>query len=107
MTYGKRIDANQNAIVAALRKIGVSVKITSSIGFGFPDLIIGINGFNYLFELKDGRKTSSQTVLTKPEQKFFNEWQGQVCIIKSIEEAIHFVELVRKGHLINDIKQMS
>ena len=68
----KKIDANQAIIVKQLRKCGVSVAVTSMIGNGFPDLVIGRFGKNYLIELKDGSKSASRKQLTNDEIKFFS-----------------------------------
>lgn len=87
----KRVDANQMEIVQAFRKLGASVFILSTMGRGCPDLLIGIRGRNYLVEVKDGKKVISAQKLTEREQAFFNEWKGQVCIIRSIEEVLLFI----------------
>lgn len=82
----KKIDANQAIIVKQLRKCGVSVAVTSMIGKGFPDLIIGRAGRNYLIELKDGSKSASRKQLTPDEQEFFDSWSGQVNKAESFDE---------------------
>lgn len=82
----KKIDDNQNLIVRQLRRCGVSVAITSMVGKGFPDLIIGRAGRNYLIELKDGSKSASRKQLTEDEQKFFDTWNGQVNKAESFDE---------------------
>jgi Holliday junction resolvase len=48
--FPKRIDKNHKEIVTALRKLGYSVFNTSSVGQGFPDIIVGSEGKNYLFD---------------------------------------------------------
>lgn len=85
---GNRIDRNQNEIVSALRKLGFSVAITSMLGKGFPDIVVGKNGKNYLFELKDNEKTPSQKKLTPDEEKFFASWRGQVNKVETIDEIL-------------------
>lgn len=81
-----RIDKNQPAIVDALRKMGASVQILSTVGDGFPDLAVGINGRNYLVEVKyeDGKLTPDQV-------KWHSEWKGQKVVIRGIGEAINFL----------------
>lgn len=76
------VDANQSAIVEYARKLGFSVFITAKLGGGFPDLVLGKHGKNYLVEVKDGSKSPSARKLTAPEQKFFDEWRGQVCVVE-------------------------
>jgi Holliday junction resolvase len=86
-----RVDSNQKEIVAALRKCGYSVYCTHTVGKGFPDLVIGAKNRNFLFEVKDGKKTKSQKKLTEKENDFFQSWNGQVSIIESVEDALHII----------------
>ena len=81
-----RIDDNQKEVVSQLRKLGVSVAITSMIGKGFPDFVIGYQNKNYLIELKDGAKVKSKKGLTMDEAKFFTAWKGQVDKCESLED---------------------
>jgi Holliday junction resolvase len=87
----KRTGNNQTEIVKALRKMGYSVFITSMVGYGFPDIIVGAHKMNYLFEIKDGNKPKSQQKLTYLENTFHLTWQGTVHIITSIEQAIDII----------------
>ena len=96
MGYAKRTDSNQTEIVNALRKCGCSVYITSMVGNGFTDIVFGFCGLNFLGEIKDGKKPPSARKLTIDEKKFHEEWKGQVCILESVEQAIAFVNSVRK-----------
>lgn len=91
MVYAKRIDDNQNEIVKALRKFGASVCILSAVGKGCPDLLVGYQGINYLFELKDGSKCPSKRRLTESELEFHQNWLGQVVIINSINDSLNFL----------------
>lgn len=86
-----RVDSNQKEIVAAARKMGCSVAITSMLGNGFPDIVVGYKGFNYLIEIKDGSKPLSSQKLTKDEQKFHSNWGGKIDIIKDIDELVSLV----------------
>lgn len=85
----RRVDANQASIVKDLRKLGYSVAITSYVGNGFPDIVVGKSGMNYLFELKDGEKCASQQKLTEFEKKFSENWQGQFHVAKSIDDILY------------------
>jgi Holliday junction resolvase len=88
MRYANRIDANQNEIVTALRKVGAYVRIVT-MGDGVPDLLVGYRGYTILLEVKDGNKTPSQRKLTAAEQKFFDEWTGGlIAVVKSVEDAL-------------------
>jgi hypothetical protein len=46
--YAAKVDANQAAVVAALRKIGASVQPLHGVGAGVPDLLVGFQGRNWL-----------------------------------------------------------
>ena len=87
-----RIDANQAAIVRALRQMGASVQSLASVGDGVPDLLIGYKGVNLLAEVKDGNAEPSRRRLTEAERDWHCLWHGQVCVLESVEEAIHLLE---------------
>lgn len=86
-----RVDSNQTAIVATFRACGWSVHCTHQLGDGFPDIVVGKHGYNYLIEIKDGDRPQSQQKLTKDEAEFHSEWKGAIYIIRSIEEALDFI----------------
>ena len=87
-----RIDDNQNEIVAQLRDIpGCTVWITSMVGHGGPDFVIGWMGANSLIELKDGDKVPSKRKLTKDEKKFHAQWAGQIDIAESFEDCLRII----------------
>lgn len=81
-----RVDANQKELVKQLRLIGASVAITSNVGSGFVDIVVGYRGINYLFEIKDGDKPPSQRKLTKDEMKFHDNWQGDCHVVNNIDD---------------------
>ncbi len=68
--YAKRTDSNQASIVKALRKMGFTVFISSGVGNGFPDIVVGAYCKNWLFEIKDGGKAKSLQRLTNAENLF-------------------------------------
>jgi hypothetical protein len=87
----KRTDSNQKEIVSTLRKCCADVLVLSDVGKGCPDLLMGYRGKNILIEVKDGKKPPSKRVLTPDEQKFHDVWRGQVCIVKSVDEALELL----------------
>lgn len=91
MRRAARVDANQNEIVRALRDMGASVAITSMVGSGFPDIVVGYQGRNYLIEIKDGSKPPSKRKLTPDEQEFFDTWRGTVFITNDINETLEII----------------
>jgi hypothetical protein len=84
----KRVDSNQKEIVACMRNMGATVAITSMVGKGFPDLVVGFRGKNYLVEVKDGSKSASRKSLTTCEFMFHDTWKGQVAVVESVDDAI-------------------
>ena len=83
-----RIDANQPAIVKALREAGASVLHLHELGHGKPDICVGWRGKNYLFEIKDPTKPPNQRALTEDEKAVHLAWSGQIAVIETAEEAI-------------------
>lgn len=86
----RQVDANQVAVVAALRAAGATVQHLHAVGAGCPDLLIGIGGANYLLELKDGAKPASAQKLTPDQVAFHRAWRGQVLVIRSAQQAFVF-----------------
>jgi hypothetical protein len=84
--YGK-VDLNQNEIVGVLQKFGTVISL-ASVGRGCPDLIFGYKGRNYLLEIKNGKNAK----LTDDQEEFFSSWSGHVCIIRSIDDVLEFID---------------
>ena len=91
MRRAGRTDANQKEIVDALRKAGASVHVTSSVGGGFPDLVVGFRGKNYLLEVKPAEGPPSAQRLTKDEVDFHCDWLGQLSVVHTILDAIDVI----------------
>ena len=91
-----RTDGNQTKIVNALRECGVSVAHTHTVGDGFPDIIAGWHGQNFMFEIKDPSKPPSKRSLTEKERKFRDEWRGTVFTIETPEEALQTIGCVKR-----------
>lgn len=83
-----RADLNQSEIVKALRSIGATVHVTSQVGSGFPDLVCGIFGKNYLIEVKNkdtyGKLSTEQLI-------FRDKWKGKVHVVTSVDEALKVI----------------
>ena len=87
-------DDNQKQLVKTLRGIpGVSVSITSALGDGFPDIVVGYKKQNYLFEIKDGSKPPSQRKLTPDEEKFFSNWFGRVDVVCCLDDVLNILKI--------------
>jgi Holliday junction resolvase len=85
----KRTDQNQKEIVKTFRGLGCSVFDTSSVGKGYPDLNVGMNGQTYLIEVKRDDKAS----FTPAQLEFQRTWLGAPVVrINNPQEAIDFVK---------------
>ena len=86
----KKTDSNQKSIISELREAGVSVMDTSSIGRGFPDLVLGWQGMNYLVEIKTpkGKPTDFQV-------NFFTHWRGQAILIRDVKDIFNLLGITR------------
>ena len=87
-----RTDRNHQAIVTGLRKCGITVTSTANIGNGFPDLVAGWNGRNFLLEIKDGNLPPSKRKLTDDEVRWHDSWRGSVLVVYSLEDAINKIQ---------------
>jgi hypothetical protein len=89
MRRAARVDSNQYEIVQALRAIpDLSVSVTSRVGQGFPDLVVGYRGATFMFELKDPTKPKADQELTPEQRKFHANWKGQIQKVFSLKEII-------------------
>ena len=86
-----RIDANQPAIVAALRGIGASVLHLHQLKNCF-DLLVGYRGRTFLMEIKDPSQPPSKRQLTEGEAQFKAQWRGSTYhVVYTVDEAIGLV----------------
>jgi hypothetical protein len=92
MIRNAKVDANQKAIVAALRQIGCAVISLAPMGRGCPDLLVARhNCGNILLEVKDGKKPPSRRQLTPDELAFHGSWPGPIAVVDSVESAIRAI----------------
>jgi hypothetical protein len=76
------VDTSQKAIVDGLRQIGASVHVTSGVGKGFPDLVVGWRGKTFLLECKKGNDKLNQM-----QQDWHAVWAGHVAVVRTPEDA--------------------
>lgn len=94
--YGK-IDANQAAIVKALRQAGATVQSLASVGDGAPDLLVGFRLQTVLLECKDGSKPPSARELTDDQIEWHLNWRGGPCmVVNSVDEALAAIGVVER-----------
>lgn len=84
-----RKDTLQNEIVMGLRKAGAKVRVTSSLGNGFPDIIVKFRGVLHLFEIK-----SKGGKLTQDEVDFFSDWSDVTTVVYSLDDALRVIGAV-------------
>jgi len=94
----KKVDQNHTAIVQALRShSGVSVFSTATLGDGVPDLIVGLDGWTILVEVKVGRKK-----LNTLQKLWHKAWRGTpVVIMRTVEDAHSLVRDVRTARRVS------
>ena len=86
-----KVDANHAQIAADLRTIGASVVSTAGVADGFPDLVVGFRGRNWLMEIKDGSKPPRARKLTPDQERFAAAWRGHYVVVYSPSDAIRAV----------------
>jgi len=96
-----KIDSNQPEIVEAFRQLHCSVQHLHAVGSGCPDLLVGVNGFNVLVEVK-----TATGELTSDQKDFIAAWRGDdVNIVRTREDAIelvnHYRRLGKQPRIIN------
>ncbi len=90
--WNRKTDANQKEIVAALRAYGATVHDASAMGQGFPDLVVGFDGKNYLIEIKKSVTKTKSTTLNSIQQRWHDNWKGTSFIVTTPEEAVHILD---------------
>lgn len=90
MRRAAKVDVNQMEIVNYLRSVGASVAITSTIGKGFPDLVVGWKGRNYLVEVKQ-----TKGKLTDDQFTFAAHWKGQIAVVRSVIDVCDLLDINR------------
>ena len=83
----RRKDNAQKQIEQALDRFGISYCDTSALGRGFPDLVVGYRGVNFLFEVKNNEKSQ----LTPDQQKMQEEWGGQYLVVWEIAQILEVI----------------
>lgn len=94
MVY-KKVDNNQKDIVGELEKLGCSVVSLASVGKGCPDLACALLGQTWLIEIKNEDRYWK---LEPAQIKFLSNWNADVPILESVEDARDFVTAVRTGN---------
>lgn len=95
--YG-RPDENQKDIVDLARQIDARVAITTGVGGGFPDIVVGFRNQVHLAELK---KPGGE--LRKSQELFIKGWPGPVWVIdngQALVDKLLAADRTERGHLL-------
>jgi len=90
--WAAKVDANQHAIVKAMRKRGATCHLLFREGRGCPDVLAGFLGYNLLIEIKteDGE-------LTDREAKWHDWWRGTVYIVRTVNDALDILDRIARA----------
>lgn len=91
MRRAARKDANHNEICDALRAVGCSVLDLSRLGCDAPDCLVGNGETNTLLEIK-----TTKGKLSPGQETFFQTWQGPKAVVRSIDEALAAVGVLKR-----------
>lgn len=91
-----KIDANQEAVVTALRAAGATVQSLAAVGKGVPDLLVGYQGQTLLMEVKDGNKSPSARLLTEDQLRWHGSWKGgALAVVDSPNAALRIIGVLK------------
>jgi len=76
-------DANHADVAGWFRDLGCSVFDTSALGGGFPDLVVGVKGLNFMVEVK-----TAHGKLTKDQRDLFAVWRGKIHVVSTMDDCI-------------------
>lgn len=97
-----RTDANQTGIVEFAREIGMSVQITSQLGDGWGDAVIGYRGLSVPVEIKDGSKSPSRRKMTDDEKAMHLQWRGSFALIEGVGDILDVKRKIEEQAAILD-----
>lgn len=88
------VDANQPAVVAALRAAGASIEHLHAVGKGVPDLLVGFERRNYLLEVKNAAAGGK---LNDEQLVWHRSWRGHAIVVTSPQQAFDFIRELARG----------
>ena len=92
----KKVDANQPQLVEDLRKLGLLVHVTSDLGRGFPDVVVG-DPRTLEIRLCEVKNPEEAWKLTRSEKKFHEAWKGMVHVVETIEDVLALFGRISSG----------
>ena len=88
----RKVDANQNEIVRALRGAGCGVVDLSGVAGGVSDLLVCEPTWPFDMHLIEVKNTKGRGNKLTPEQvKFHAEWKGKLHVVTTVDEALRSV----------------
>jgi hypothetical protein len=104
-----RKDLNHKELVDILEMGGASVKDTSKLANGFPDILVWHFNEWHLIEIKNPKTSYGKKGLSKSQKSFAENWNGgPVFVLKTSEDAknflngkFEFIEQVGKNKKLN------
>ena len=81
-----KVDANQDAIVCALRAAGASVQSLAAIGKGCPDLLVARAGLMWLMEVKRGAAKPNPA-----QYDWHANWMADVHVVRTPDDALRVI----------------
>lgn len=74
-------DQGQQEAIALVRDLPASVEITTGLGRGKPDLIVGFQGLTTWVEFKREEKTAAQKRLRASQTDWLKTWRGSPVLV--------------------------
>lgn len=93
-----KADGNQKEILEGIRKLNetslltgfqwnvISIANTQTQGGGFPDLVLGYRGTNYLVEIKNPSRKGAK--LNVKQVEFHRDWRGSTLVVHDLDELL-------------------
>lgn len=86
MTWARRVDANQAAIVAAIKKLGAEVTPLFRVGQGVSDLLVSWRQKWFVIECK-----TDAGDLTPDQVRWIGKQRAAVVVVTSPMQAVQFL----------------
>lgn len=90
MRRAAKVDSNHAELVAIFKELGASVLSLAPVGRGVPDLLISVDGINWLVEIKSGNNKPNAL-----QREWYEGWQGGISVIRDREGAERLVRQLR------------
>ena len=97
MRRAGRTDANQQAIVSALRAAGAVVEVHSSYPVGY-DVLVHHCGATVRVEIKDGTRKPSERQLTAAEQAAQAANPATYAVVESVDAALGLIDSIERRY---------